>query len=90
VAESLANRLSNPNCVGENISPQLSWNNVPDGTKSFILLMSDPEGRGGTGTSHFVSFGIAPTITGFAEGEVSKSSDKYVGGKGTQGNTAYS
>ena len=46
MAESLANRLSNPNCVGENISPQLSWSNVPDGTKSFILLMSDPEGRG--------------------------------------------
>ena len=57
MAESLANRLSNPNCVGENISPQLSWSNVPDGTKSFILLMSDPEGRGGTGTSHFVSYG---------------------------------
>jgi len=44
----------------------------------------------GTGTSHFVSYGIAPTVTGFAEGEVSKPSDKYVGGKGTQGNTAYS
>jgi hypothetical protein len=39
---------------------------------------------------HFVSYGIAPTVTGFAEGEVSKPSDKYVGGKGTQGNTAYS
>jgi phosphatidylethanolamine-binding protein (PEBP) family uncharacterized protein len=71
VAESLASRPSNPNCVGENISPQLSWSNVPDGTKSFILLMSDPEGRGGTGSSHFVSYRIAPTVTGFAEGEVS-------------------
>jgi phosphatidylethanolamine-binding protein (PEBP) family uncharacterized protein len=36
---------------------------VPDGTKSFILLMSDPEGRSGTGSSHFVSYRIAPTVT---------------------------
>ena len=90
MAESLANRLSNPNCVGENISPQLSWSNVPDGTKSFILLMSDPEGRGAPAPVILSAMEIAPTVAGFAEGEVSKPSDKYVGGKGTQGNTAYS
>jgi len=31
-----------PNCVGENISPPLAWSNVPDGTKSFALLLFDP------------------------------------------------
>ena len=49
---------SNPNCVGENVSPQLSWSNVPDGTKSFVLLMTDPEGRGGAGVNHWVAYGI--------------------------------
>src|SRR2546426_428898 len=44
VANSLSN---NPNCVGQNVSPQLSWTGVPDGTKSFAILMEDPEGRGG-------------------------------------------
>ena len=39
---------SNPNCVGENVSPPLSWSNPPAGTKSFALTMVDPEGRGGT------------------------------------------
>ena len=38
---------TNANCVGENVSPQLSWTGVPDGTRSFAILMEDPEGRGG-------------------------------------------
>jgi hypothetical protein len=84
------NTASNPNCVGENVSPQFSWSNVPDGTKSFIILMSDPEGRGGGLVSHWVAYGIPTTVTGFAEGEVSKPSGKYVGGKSTQGVGFYS
>ena len=72
VANSTANVPNNPNCVGENVSPQFSWSNVPDGTKSFVFLMSDPEGRGGAGVSHFVFYGIPASVTGFAEGELSK------------------
>jgi Raf kinase inhibitor-like YbhB/YbcL family protein len=80
----------NPNCVGQNVSPQLSWSGTPDGTKSFALTMVDPEGRGGLGVFHWVAYGIAPTTTSFAEGEVSKATDKYVGGKSTQGVGNYS
>ena len=90
VANSKTNMATNPNCVGDNISPQLSWRNVPDGTKSFIILMSDPEGRGGGLVSHWVAYGIPASVTGFAEGEISKTSDKYVGGKSTQGVGFYS
>src|SRR6266705_3606257 len=82
VANSLSN---NPNCVGQNVSPQLSWTGVPAGTKSFAILMEDPEGRGGAGVHHWVAYGIPASVTSFAEGEVSKLSDKYVGGKSTQG-----
>src|SRR6266702_1640872 len=82
----VANNLSNnPNCVGQNVSPQLSWTGVPDGTKSFAILMEDPEGRGGAGVHHWVAYGIPASVTSFAEGELSKPSDKYVGGKSTQG-----
>jgi Raf kinase inhibitor-like YbhB/YbcL family protein len=84
------NNKSNPNCVGENISPALSWSGVPEGTKSLALLMFDPEGRPPGGVSHWVAYGIAPTVTGFAEGEVSKASNKYVGGTSTQGVGNYS
>jgi Raf kinase inhibitor-like YbhB/YbcL family protein len=84
------NTPNNPNCVGENVSPELSWSNVPEGTKSLVLLMSDPEGRAPSGVSHWVAYGIPDTVTGFAEGETSKDSDKYVGGKSTMGVGHYS
>jgi Raf kinase inhibitor-like YbhB/YbcL family protein len=77
------NNKANPNCIGENVSPTLSWSNPPAGTKSFALLMFDPEGRPPGGVSHWVAYGIPASVTGFAEGEVSKPSDKYVGGLGT-------
>jgi Raf kinase inhibitor-like YbhB/YbcL family protein len=89
-ANSKANAPNNPNCVGENVSPQLSWVNPPAGTKSYVLLMIDPEGRGGAGVNHWVAYGIPANVTGFAENEVSKASDKYVGGKSTQGVGFYS
>jgi Raf kinase inhibitor-like YbhB/YbcL family protein len=90
VANGKTNAPTNPNCVGDNVSPQFSWSDVPDGTKSFVMLMVDPEGRGGAGVMHWVAYGIPASVTGFAEGEVSKASDKYVGGKSTQGVAFYS
>src|SRR5436309_16014841 len=46
VAKSLSN---NPNCVGQNVSPHLSWTGVPDGTKSLDILLADTERRGAPG-----------------------------------------
>jgi Raf kinase inhibitor-like YbhB/YbcL family protein len=79
----------NPNCVGENVSPELSWTGTPEGTKSFVLLMEDPEGRGGAGVHHMVTYGIDAKVTGFEEGELSKPSEKFIGGKATQGTGIY-
>ncbi len=90
VSNSAANQPNNKNCVGDNVSPQFSWTGVPEGTKSFALTMFDPEGRAPSGVSHWVAYGIPASVTGFAEGEVSKPSDKYVGGKSTQGVGFYS
>jgi Raf kinase inhibitor-like YbhB/YbcL family protein len=78
-----SDKQRSPNCVGENISPPLSWSNPPDGTKSFALLLFDPEGRAPAGVSHMVVYGIPADVKGFAEGELSKPSDKFVGGKST-------
>jgi Raf kinase inhibitor-like YbhB/YbcL family protein len=83
------NNKSNPNCVGENISPALNWSNPPAGTKSFALLMFDPEGRSPVGVSHWVAYGIPADVNSFAEGEVSKESKKYVGGTSTMKLSSY-
>lgn len=77
------NLSTNPNCVGQNVSPSLRWANLPAGTKSLAMLVHDQEGRSGLGVAHWVAYGIAPTVTGFAEGEITGPSPKYVGGKST-------
>src|SRR5262249_31155344 len=79
------NNKQNPNCVCENVWPPLAWSNPPAGTTSYALIMYDPEGRGGLGVVHWVAYGIPASVTGFAEGEVSGPSDKYVGGRSTPG-----
>ena len=84
-----SDKQRSPNCVGENISPPLAWSNPPDGTKSFALLLFDPEGRAPAGVSHMVVYGIPGDVKGFAEGELSKPSDKFVGGKSTMGLGTY-
>jgi Raf kinase inhibitor-like YbhB/YbcL family protein len=79
---------ANPNCVGENVSPQFSWTGVPAGTTSFALVMTDPDGRG-TGVDHWIAYGIPASVTSFAEGETGKPSDKYIGGTGTAKQNIY-
>jgi len=81
VKNACSDKQRSPNCVGENLSPPLAWKNAPEGTKSFALLLFDPEGRAPAGVSHMVLYGIPASVTSFAEGELSKPSDKFVGGK---------
>jgi Raf kinase inhibitor-like YbhB/YbcL family protein len=89
VKNACADKQRSPNCVGENLSPPLAWENVPDGTKSFALIMVDPEGRAPAGVNHMVIYGIPAGVKGFAEGELSQPSEKYVGGKSTMEKATY-
>src|SRR6476619_7343769 len=83
-------KARNPNCVGENVSPPLAWSDVPAKATSLAILMTDLEGRNAEGALHWVAYGIPVSVTGFAEGEVSKESPKYVGGLGSNKRSTYS
>ena len=54
---------------GGNVSPPLAWSNPPAGTKSFAVLMIDPDGRRGLGSVHWVAYGIPSSRAGLKEGE---------------------
>jgi len=57
---------------GEDVSPQLSWDDVPDGTRGFALICHDPDAPlvkpGSYGFVHWVLYGIPGSVTELAEG----------------------
>lgn len=55
-------------CTGDNVSPELRWNNAPKGTKSFAVTMYDPDAPTGSGWWHWVIFNIPPDISALAAG----------------------
>ena len=56
-------------CQGQNISPALSWTNPPEGTKSFALMVRDPDAvTGGAGVWHWVVINIPATARSIEQG----------------------
>ncbi len=71
-------------CDGENISPRLEWEGAPAGTRSFALIMDDPDAPSGTFT-HWVAFDIPGTQLEIAERAMTSGK----GGQNGRGQTNY-
>lgn len=52
---------------GQDLSPPLSWDGVPEGTKELLLVMDDPDAEEGVMT-HWVVYGLLPDSKGLPEG----------------------
>ena len=59
-------------CVGQDVSPPLAWTGVPQGTKSLVLIVDDPDAPDPKAPKmtwvHWVVYNIPPTMTSIQEG----------------------
>lgn len=55
-------------CKGGNVSPALEWSGAPTGTRSFALLVHDPDAPTGSGWWHWLAYNIPPGTTSLPAG----------------------
>jgi Raf kinase inhibitor-like YbhB/YbcL family protein len=53
---------------GENVAPPLEWSGAPEGTRSFAIVVHDPDAPLVDGFTHWVAYGIPAETTNLPEG----------------------
>jgi Raf kinase inhibitor-like YbhB/YbcL family protein len=76
-------------CGGQNVSPALAWSNAPVGTKSFAVIMQDPDAASGLGTVHWIAYDIPATVNALPRNAGAGSSASLVEGANGRNLTMY-
>ena len=71
-------------CDGANVSPHLAWEDAPPGTKSFALVMDDPDAPMGTWV-HWLLCNIPPDTREISRDSVPEGAVKVAGSSGRKG-----
>lgn len=75
-------------CGGKNIAPAISWSGAPADTRSFAIVMNDPDAAMGRGGNHWVIYDIPPKALGVARG-IAAAAGTYVPGDSGSNKLAY-
>jgi Raf kinase inhibitor-like YbhB/YbcL family protein len=59
-------------CEGEDVSPDLYWEGLPDATESLVLIVDDPDAPDPVAPrmvwDHWILYNLPPTLGGLSEG----------------------
>ncbi|MEM7488021.1 MAG: YbhB/YbcL family Raf kinase inhibitor-like protein [Pseudomonadota bacterium] len=55
-------------CTGGNLAPALAWTGAPDGTRSFVVTVHDPDAPTGSGWWHWAVFDLPADTDALPEG----------------------
>lgn len=75
-------------CTGGNVSPALAWSDAPAGTKSFALMVHDPDAPTGSGWWHWVVYNLPASAHSLPAGAGS-ADGKHLPAGATQGRTDF-
>lgn len=77
-------------CKGENQSPALKWSKAPTGTKSFAIIVHDPDApTGGGGWWHWLVYNIPASVTSLPTNAGALGSKALEGAGATQSKTDF-
>jgi len=73
---------------GSNVSPPLSWTDVPEGARSLVLIMEDPDAPVGT-WDHWVVYNLSGSLRALAKGAATALPEGAIDGTNSWGRTGY-
>ena len=69
-------------CGGSDLSPALAWSHAPAGTKSFAVVMDDPDAASGRGGAHWIIYDLPADAKAIARGAANQPGSFVAGNPG--------